>query len=60
MKSIKINIDMAEQSNEQATTTITNRRLVLTGYGGLDKLQIENRPLKEPRQGEIRIKVENW
>ncbi|EDV21917.1 uncharacterized protein TRIADDRAFT_13142, partial [Trichoplax adhaerens] len=35
------------------------RRLVLMGYGSLERLQIENRPLKEPRQGEIRIKVEN-
>lgn len=51
-----INVNMAEESNENTS----NRRLVLTGYGGLEKLQIENRPLREPRQGDIRIKVENW
>lgn len=47
-------------AEEDTTPKEMNKCLVLTGYGGLDKLQIQNRPIENPQKGQIRIRVETW
>ena len=43
-------MDAVEQKSSSKT-------IVLTGYGGYDKLQIESRPIPKPGEGHIIVKV---
>ena len=47
-------------AEEEIASTKMKKCLVLTGYGGLDKLQIKNASIENPEKGQIRIQVEAW
>lgn len=36
------------------------RAVVLTGFGGLNKLKVTKKPMPEPQEGEVKIRVKAW
>lgn len=48
-----INSVSAADSNEM-------RAVILTGFGGLNKLKVSKKPMPEPQEGEVKIRVKAW
>lgn len=36
------------------------RAVVLAGFGGLNKLRVTKKPMPEPQEGEVKIRVKAW
>lgn len=36
------------------------RAVILAGFGGLNKLRVTKKPMPEPQQGEVKIRVKAW
>ena len=36
------------------------RAVVLSGFGGLNKLRLSRKPMPEPQDGEVKIRVKAW
>lgn len=36
------------------------RAVVLTGFGGLNKLRVTKKAMPEPQEGEVKIRVKAW
>lgn len=36
------------------------RAVLLTGFGGLNKLKVTKKPMPEPQEGEVKIRVKAW
>lgn len=36
------------------------RVVVLTGFGGLNKLRVTKKPMPDPLEGEVKIRVKAW
>lgn len=36
------------------------RVVVLTGFGGLNKLRVTKKPMPDPQEGEVKIRVKAW
>lgn len=55
-------IDQKEPENPVPTVVDSKemRAVVLTGFGGLNKLKVTKKPMPEPQEGEVKIRVKAW
>lgn len=55
-------IDQKEPENPVSTVVDSKemRAVVLTGFGGLNKLKVTKKPMPEPQEGEVKIRVKAW
>lgn len=59
---------MMDRSVEQETARVESpagnakemRAVVLTGFGGLNKVRVSRRVMPEPQEGEVKIRVKAW
>lgn len=54
-------IDKMEPENPiSAVDSKEMRAVILTGFGGLNKLKVTKKPMPEPQEGEVKIRVKAW
>lgn len=55
-------IDQKEPENPVSAVVDSKemRAVVLTGFGGLNKLKVTKKPMPEPQEGEVKIRVKAW
>ena len=58
---------MLEKNLRKETENVTSssdakemRAVILTGFGGLNKLRVTKKMMPEPQQGEVKIRVKAW
>lgn len=55
-------IDQKEPDNPVSAVVDSKemRAVLLTGFGGLNKLKVTKKPMPEPQRGEVKIRVKAW
>lgn len=55
-KNVKKEIDNVETSGNAKEM----RAVILSGFGGLNKLRVTKKAMPEPQDGEVKIRVKTW
>lgn len=54
------NVGREAESVETSGDAKEMRAVVLAGFGGLNKLRVTKKPMPEPQEGEVKIRVKAW
>lgn len=50
----------ADTAAESSGDAKEMRAVILSGFGGLNKLRVSRKPMPEPQEGEVKIRVKAW